>query len=282
MNYLIARTKKVKEENNRIKQGGYFKVLSNQELFQLPDDLDNPKVYNSDYKLEDDEWFHIPDFSIKPYCIDFLMKPFISIDYIQISNLGLQNIRFLCSYQSGGYYFQTITSSNIIKRKWLKLSDTPSLEKDSPILVINDFPDAIYKKDNDTLYFKRLSSITSIFKGIDELYKEATQQETEKFLKSNFIKLESDYDANKVKTTNRKRIAMAMATIEQYSSKEKTTIYSYIKEYCQDLAFDESESNFTIAGEEDLKKLLYGIEQRYYTTKLGDEKRLANSITIIS
>jgi hypothetical protein len=32
-------------------------------------------------------------------------------------------------------------------------------------------------------------------------------------------------------------------------------------------------------GEEELKKLLYGIEQRYYTTRQGGERRLANSIT---
>lgn len=32
------------------------------------------------------------------------------------------------------------------------------------------------------------------------------------------------------------------------------------------------------SNDEELKFLLYGIEQRFYTTILGDEKRLANSI----
>jgi hypothetical protein len=35
---------------------------------------------------------------------------------------------------------------------------------------------------------------------------------------------------------------------------------------------------FKIATEEDLKALLYGIEQRYFTTPVGNERRLANSI----
>ena len=38
---------------------------------------------------------------------------------------------------------------------------------------------------------------------------------------------------------------------------------------------------FHVESEDDLKKLLYGIEQRYYTTKVGNEKRLANSITTV-
>ena len=36
-----------------------------------------------------------------------------------------------------------------------------------------------------------------------------------------------------------------------------------------------------IGSEENLKQLMYGIEQRYYTTPIGNEKRLANSITTI-
>ena len=74
---------------------------------------------------------------------------------------------------------------------------------------------------------------------------------------------------------------MAMATLAIFSQAQKQTIFNYIKEYCEDLNFDETDKNFTISNDEDLKKLLYGIEQRYYTTLLGGEKRLANSITTL-
>lgn len=152
---------------------------------------------------------------------------------------------------------------------------------DSPIIVINQVPDAIYVKDDDTLYFKRLTSITTIFSGIYELYKEATQQETETFLQNNFINLDEDFTADSVKKANRKRIAMAEETLKKFKPKEKKLIFSYIREYCEDLVFDENGENFSISNEDDLKKLLYGIEQRYYTTKIGNEKRLANSITTV-
>lgn len=270
LNYLLAGTKG--------REGKIYKVLS-EKVFNLPNDLDNPKEYNSDYKLEEDEWFYIPNFSNENYSLEFLNRDFISTDYNQIGTLDINKILYLCSYQSGIYFFQKISPSLIVNKKWFKIGE-PVIENDSPIIVINEFPDAIYVKSEDILYFKNISSLTSIFKGIIELYKEATQQETEDFLRSDFIKLEDDYEASKVKTANRKRIALAMETIEGFSIREKSTIYSYIKDYCgEKLTFDEDHSKFKIKNEDELKHLLWGIEQRYYTTPVGKEKMVANSVS---
>lgn len=273
MNHLLVKTKG--------KKGGFFKLISNEEIFILPDDLDNPIEYNSDYKLEDDEWFAIKAFSEKEYCINFLKKIFISTDYNQLSVDAYDKIDFLCAYQTGIYYFQKLSSSQIIRKKYFSFSQSPTLIKNEPIIVIDSFPDAIYVQKEDILYFKKLTSITAIFIGIDELYKEATQEETESFLASDFIVLDSEYSVDKVKNANRKRIAMAIETLQKFTKAEKKDIFVYIKEYCEDLDFDEDNENFTISGEEELKKLLFGIEQRYYTTRHGSEKRLANSVTTI-
>lgn len=226
--------------------------------------MDNPKIYDTDYKLEDDEWFHIPNFSKTEYCLDLLKREFISAEFDQIKKIDINKLLFLCAYQSGIYYFQKLTPSLIIKKKWFKISDEPAIEEQSPIIVINNIPDAIYIKSEDTLYFKKLSSITSIFKGIIELYKEATQEETEEFLQHDFIKLEDGYNASKVKTANRKRIALAMERMRDFTENQKTTIFSYIKDYCGNLSFDEEDLKFIIKNEEELKQLLFGIDQRYY------------------
>lgn len=274
MNHLLAKTKG--------RNGSFFKVISDEQIFEIPDDISNSVDYNADYKLEDDEWFVIKDFSEKEFCIDFLTKRFVSTEYNQIALNDYGKIEFLCSYQTGIYYFQKLATTQLIRKKWFSLSDAPTLMENEPIIVINNFADAIYKKDEDNLYFKKLTSVTSIFKGIEELYKEATQEETESFLENDFIKLDDNYSADKVKTANRKRIAMAMETLNRFSSEEKHSIFVYIKDYCEDLNFDENDSNFTITNEDDLKKLLYGIEQRYYTTPLGNERRLANSIITLN
>lgn len=273
MNHLIAKTKG--------RNGDYFKVISDEQIFELPDDLDNPIEYEADHKLDEDSWFAITEFSEKDYCLDFLTRRFVSADYRQLPQASYTNIDFLCAYQSGVYYFQKISSKQLIQRKWFNISAEPTLYDNSPIIVIDEYADAIYIKNEDTLYFKNLASISSIFKGIDILYREATQQETEEFLENDFISLSEDYTAENVKKANRKRIALAQATLQTFTRRQKKQIFSYIREYCEDLEFDEDAENFSISNEEDLKKLLYGIEQRYYTTRIGNEKRLANSITTV-
>lgn len=270
MNHLLAKT--------RGSDGNYFKVISNKSIFSLPKDLSNLTKYLPDHKLDEDSWFAVENFSAQEYCIDFLKRKFISADYDQIQTKDYKNIEYLCAYQSGIYFFQKIGSKQFISKKLLSLNSL-TISENEPVIVINKHADAIYDKKEDKLYFKNLSTISTIFKGISELYREATEDETDAFLKSTFIKLGDDYSTKNVKKANRKRIAMAMDTLKKFKPADKRTIFSYIKDYCKDLVFDDKAENFTIETEEHLKLLLYGIEQRYYTTPLGGEKRLANSIT---
>ena len=270
MNHLLAKIKG--------KRGGFFKVISNQQIFDLPEGLNNSIQYDSNYKLEDDEWFYISSFSEKEYCIDILTRQFVSAEYNQITVADYVKINYLVAYQTGIYYFQKLSSSLVLQKKFFEVSEAPSLVNNKRLIIINDSPDAIYDKGNDKLYFKRLNSLSTIFKGIEELHKEATQEETQTFLDSDFIQLTNEYSVDNVKTMNRKRIAIAKETLRHFTPQEKQNMFGYIREYCGDLSFDENAEQFSISNEEDLKKLLYGIEQRYYTTRIGNEKRLANSI----
>lgn len=274
MDHLLAKTSG--------RSSSYFKVLSNQGIFDLPDNLCNSIPYTPNYMLEEDEWFSISSFSATNYCFELLTNEFISAEYNQISVNDYPKIIYLIAYQDGMYYFQKMSSSLVLKKNFFEISQAPSLIKSKKLIIINDMPDAIYDKENDKLYFKRLNSITKIFKGIEEIHKEATHEETKSFLDNNFIKLENEYSAEHVKVMNRKRIALAKETLLQFTLEEKQNIFGYIREYCADLSFDEEVEKFSISNEEDLKKLLYGIEQRYYTTRIGNQKRLANSILTLS
>jgi len=274
MNHLLAKIKGAR--------GGFFKVLSNQSIFEQPDDLYNSIEYRPDYKLETDEWFCINQFSDKTYCIDLIRETFISTDFNQIPVAKYVDINYLVAIQTGVFYFQKLTAKQLIHKKYFAVSQAPELVDDQRIIIIDKFPDAIYESVNDTLYFKKLSSLTSIFNGIDELFKEATQEETEDFLSSDFIRLIQQFSADKVKQANRKRITMAKETIAAFPLEVRRNIFQYIKGYCEELDYDETGENFAISNEGELKQLLYGIEQRYYTTQFGNEKRLANSVIAIS
>ena len=108
------------------------------------------------------------------------------------------------------------------------------------------------------------------------LYREATQEETDSFLANDFISLKDDYSGSKVKTANRKRIALAAKTLSELDEPDRKNIFKYIGDYCPGLKV--SENSFEVGSENELKMLLYGIEQRFYTTPVGGEKRLANSV----
>lgn len=273
MNYLIAKKKRT---NNT-----YYLVLSDEErIFEIPNSLVNIKNYDTNYKLEDDEWFGIQNFNNTAYSIPLLSQEFNSAEYHQIVNGQYQFVKFFCSYQNEEYYcFQKFLYSNIISKKWVSLSGEPMIKANEPILIIKSIPDAIYKKSNNTLYFKSLSDVKSIFPEIVVLYKEATDDETEEFLNSDFINLENGFDKTRVNTANRKRISMAIETLSNLEEGQRTQIHSYIKNYCPELEFSEEDKTFKIGNEEHLKNLIFGIEQRFYTTLVGQEKRLANSVS---
>ena len=115
------------------------------------------------------------------------------------------------------------------------------------------------------------------------LYREATKEETESFLANDFISLKDGYSSNKVKTANRKRIALAVKTLSELDEPDRKNIFKYIGDYCPELKVSENDENaFEIGSENELKMLLYGIEQRFYTTPVGGEKRLANSVITLN
>jgi hypothetical protein len=169
-----------------------------------------------------------------------------------------------------------MSSTQLLTKKWINISDSPTLYRDKPIIVISDIIDAIYDKQEDILYFKDIVKIKQMFRGIEELYREATQVEVDSFLSKDFISLGNEFTSTNVKVANRRRIALALDTLDGFNDEEIITICDYTESYCVNLIKDGDK--FVVNSEEDLKQVLFGIEQRYYTTIIGDEKRAANSI----
>ncbi|SFM04907.1 hypothetical protein SAMN05421880_10524 [Nitrosomonas nitrosa] len=257
----------------------FFKLLSDQILFDVSLQGQCFVEYNPDHNLDEDSWFKIEQFSQQPYCMCLLKKDFISSEYDDLHKDKFSEIAYLCAIQGDYYYFQKITPSLFVTRKMIVFGEAAKLENSGRRLVVNAMPDAIYQKESDTLVFRNLATISSIFKGIDELYKEATKEEVKAFLDESFVELSGDYGVEKVSKPNRKRVALAMSTLDLMSTEDRDQILSYIQSYCEEkLKFDAENKKFEIKSDEELKYLLYGIEQRFYTTPIGKEKRLANSV----
>lgn len=271
MNHVIVKLK-IRGKSNK-----YRKLISDISLYNMPDNLKDAISYTPAHNLDEDSWFVISEFSKKEYCISLLLEDFVSTEFEVFDKDDFSKLDFLVSYQENNlYYFQKISRMPLLSKRTLCIGDVVQYRENSKEIIIKELPDAIYLKDKDKLYFKKLSAITGIFKGIDILYREATENETKEFLNNDFIQLESGFSVEHVKQANRRRIAMAIDTINTCGKKKKKIIFDAIKEYCPTLV---TESNkFKVSSESDLKLLLYGIDQRFYTTPDGEEKRIANSI----
>jgi hypothetical protein len=273
MNHLIARIKTRKKEK-------IFKLLSSQKnIFDL--DVDNlPLVeYDVDYNLDEGSWFKVEEFSQKDYFLDYLGRDFVAAEYNDLIKAKFTKIASLCSVQAGNFFFQKVTPSTYLCKKCIDFGDVARLENSDTRLYVNHNPDAVYLVDKDVLVFKKLATISSLFPGIDTIYKEATNDEVQDFLDKDFIELIDDFNLEKVSKPNRARIALALNNLGQMDPDEQEDILIYIHEYSdKQLVYDRDNNVFSIQNDDQLKILLYGIEERFYTTPIGKQKRLANSV----
>lgn len=261
----------------------YRKILSTEETI-FPT-FEPKKIsslpYTSGATQGDNEWFYIENARSQNYSIDLLSEAFTTSDFDSLTKKEFSKIDFLFVLEDKFISFQNISPSKLISQKKVFFwGEQFKYKTDCTDIIVQDLPDAIYEKSTNRLFFQRLESITGIFKGIDTLYREATQQETDAFLKNDFIELESNYSSSDVKVPNRKRIALATKTLLTLNESDKKHIFKYIGDYCPELK--KSKKAFKISNENELKMLLYGIEQRFYTTPIGNEKRLANSVITLN
>lgn len=267
MNILVA---KLKDQSNEI-----WKVMSRSGQFHTLPDLSEARTYSSNYKLDDDEWFRLSRFRSRDFRNPLIGTGFNSADFNQLNTEDYPMISYLCFKQSNFLLFQKLNPSQLISKKWFEISNTPSLESNKSIVVLSNFLDAIYDESSDNLYFRDLVRIKNIFPGIEALYREATHAEVLSFVSRDFIQLSTAYGIDKIKVANRKRIASVVDKLSSLSKSEIRSLVAYTKSYCE-VRF--SKGKFQINSEDELKKVLYGIEERYYTTKMSKERRLANSV----
>lgn len=270
----IVNVKLKQREKNK-----YRKMVSTDEMIYpcIKDFINSCSPYSAGAVLEDGEWFYVDNAKSQEYASSLLGHNLESVDFDSLERKEFSKIDFLFVYSGENIFFQNITKARLVTKKSIMcLGENYEYKNSQQEIIINDLPDAVYVSAEDRLYFRRLEAITSVFKGIDQLYREATDEEVEYFLKSDFISLQNDYGVASVKTANRKRIALAKKTLEELSVADQKRIFDYIGEYCPKLKTDKE--SFEVGAEDEMKMLLFGIEQRFYTTPIGGEKRLANSV----
>ena len=262
-------------------KSGFRSILSqeNKILNQLNTDNIDAVEFNPSYKLEDDEWFFISGFSKRNFFIDLCKEDFSMASLGQIANNEYDEIQCIVIFQNGQRHFQRITSSRFVNRKTiLDYSGEPKIVEHRKQLEVKLESDAIFITAEDTLYFRQTAKIKTIFPGIEELDREATQPEVDKFLNHGTIELQERYDAHFVGSHNRKRIADIGNKYLSLSPEKQQELVDYAKDKT---GINFENGTFKIGSETDLKNLLYAMDQRYYRAEIYEENRVANSVRIV-
>ena len=229
--------------------------------------------FTTSHKLEDDEWFKITNFTNKNFFINECNRCFSTVSLHQISNGDYKDIEGIAILQQNQILFQRITPSLYIRQKtFLDYSDDPKIVKQRNQIEIREEADAAYVYDDDTLYFKSISKIKILFPGIEVLQREATQQEVNNFMDNDFIS-SSSFDSTLVGVQNRKRIADIGTKYLNLSEDKQQRLIIYAREKT---GINLENDKFEIKNDNDLKSLLYAIDQRYYYADIYEENRIGN------
>jgi hypothetical protein len=259
---------------------GLFTLCSTEEIaYNVRAEACRAIEYEPKSVLDEEEWYKISNFSSQNFSIPLVKEKFNSTKYKEYTEkLHTNDIDYIVVVQNNEMYFQRVIKQNIINEKsWLHFGETVTFQSNNnSLILINSYPDAIYKITDDCLFFRKLSSLTRIFPGINMLFKEATEEVVGSFINSEVIQTEGEFCAANVGIANRKTIALIMEEWEKYNGKEKKRICKYIHSYCPGLNY--SNGKFIIGSDKTLKQLLYGMDERYYTTPVGNEKRVAQAV----
>ena len=260
---------------------GLRSILSQEN--KILDQLDTEKIdtfeFDPSYKLEDDEWSYITDFSKGDFFIDLCKEDFSTASLGQIANDEYDEIQCIVIFQDGQKHFQRITPSRFVNRKTiLDYSGEPKIVEHRKQLEVKLESDAIFITATDTLYFRQIARIKTIFLGIEELAREATQPEVDKFLNHGTIKLQEGYNTHSVGSHNRKRIADIGNKYLNLSSEKQQELIDYAKDKT---GINFENGTFKVGSETDLKNLLYAMDERYYYADIYEENRIANSVRVV-
>ena len=262
-------------------QDEYKNILNQQN--NIIADLDIATIeaidFTPSHKLDEDEWFRLTNFSRQDFYIAECDATYSTASLNQITNNEYENIAAIAIIQNRQKHFQRITPSLFVAQKTiLDYSGAPQIVEHINQIEIRKESDAVYLAESDTLYFKNIGKLKLIFSGIEELHREATQEEVDAFVAHDFIVLDG-VEANAIGALNRKRIADIGVKYNRLTQEKKNLLIAYARDKA---GVDIKNDAFKVQSETDLKKVLYAMDQRYYYADIYEENRVASSVRVIT
>lgn len=233
--------------------------------------------YNLNYKLEEDEIFYISQIDVVKNKDIFELEETSSL-YMQITNEEWKKVDFIAYVENSCIYYQKNIGKKYLSTKiYLKcLEGKVTLKKEQEGIALNQFPDALYIKNEKKLYFRDFFKASKIFSGLENLYRDATETEINTFFQIGFIERDTEFKNEEITSAKRKKIALILEKLKNKNIQGKYVQYG--KKYCVDLFENEK---IKVKNNEDLSKVLEILEEKFYESEVSLEKRCSNSFRSI-
>lgn len=266
-----------------VKVGRTYRKLDNSddisELVAPKLEPENCIEFDPELILEAEDWFYIEIDDehismVKEYEDKFSNTAGLNdVTEEEFSKIGL----IFRKVENNGLVFQKITQSkrmvdkSILKWKYnSRRAERTIIENGIELKSEND----AYFDGIDKLYFKNFRTIRSLFKGIDDYYRIASQVEVDEFKEFNLVSFVSDF---KIKTNNLKMLAVLKDYDIDLDDKavKNTLLRTYSQYPSQEFELDDNQ-NFIIDSNRKLTCLLKLALGRLYTNPITHHKMEAN------
>ncbi len=225
--------------------------------------------------LAEGEWyFVVPTEEQKEQMFDGYVSDIASAGLDTLAPEHFKEISTMYVDADGGEKLFTKMSSRYILRaqKSLVLAEKKSqiVEQGNSILLTGEV-DAYWT--GSRLYFKKFTTIRSLFPGIQKMYKELTENEANEFLSSELFELKDEMSIDFISLRNRNKIAsIVMNKSVDLKDPEVCEKYlEYAKDYNLDLEIDQGK--IALIDNSDVGKVISLLVESYYTTEINKERR---------
>ncbi len=236
-------------------------------------------------KLTDEEWFGMPLVGndtelVNPY-VDAAMRP---IDHARIEELDLSQIRALALVTTEGNVREStivvskVTKANVFDRKTLLEFGVHGVAVEERTRGI-ELPEEVHAYFHEgKLFFKSFAYFASLFPNAERFYREATDEEVNKFCSLEMFLLGEEFDANTIGRRQRKQIALSLPLLPDFSDEVvRKDLAQYAREYLlpTDVERMVHGDRFSIDSLKDLGYVFHLVFGDYYTHGLTGEKMIA-------
>lgn len=240
-------------------------------------DIEGLKVipYNPNYKLEEDQIFVIKDvdkfITNKEILENFETK---ASTYEELEADKWSKVAVLVFSKNNTNYYQRVIGKKYLNTKVVLnfFSKGPQITEEVEGITLNSNSFIIYDIKNKKLYFKNFLEVSKIFKGIEILYREATEEEVKKFFSNDLVDEKSAIGFENITSAKRKKILLALSELEKGKEIEKLRAYGkkyYPSHFKSDKILVNTLDNIDV--------LINVVHEHCYTSEVTNQKKIANS-----